>query len=74
MKTRDGRGSTTCCAVVKEERGTKGAALTTYLSLPGRYMVLMPESDSKGISRKIEEEAQRRALKEAFARFKQNAR
>jgi ribonuclease E len=53
--------------VVKEERGTKGAALTTFLSLPGRYMVLMPESDTKGVSRKIEEESQRKKLKSAMA-------
>lgn len=40
--------------VVKEERGNKGAALTTYLSIPGRYCVLMPNtSESGGISRKI---------------------
>ena len=53
--------------VVKEERGTKGAALTTFLSLPGRYMVLMPESDTKGVSRKIEEESQRKKLKSSMA-------
>ncbi len=58
------RGQEILVQVVKEERGTKGAALTTYLSLPGRYMVLMPDSDTKGISRKIEEEAQRKKLKE----------
>ena len=40
--------------VVKEERGTKGAALTTYLSLAGRYSVLMPNTArGGGISRKI---------------------
>ncbi len=53
--------------VVKEERGTKGAALTTFLSLAGRYMVLMPESDSKGISRKIDNESDRKQLKQAMA-------
>ena len=61
------RGQELLVQIVKEERGTKGAALTTYLSLPGRYMVLMPESDTKGVSRKIEEESQRRKLKEAMA-------
>ncbi len=50
--------------VEKGERDTKGAALTTYLSLPGRYMVLMPGSDSAGISRKVESEAVRKKLKE----------
>jgi Rne/Rng family ribonuclease len=58
------RGQEILVQVVKEERGTKGAALTTYLSLPGRYMVLMPETDTKGISRKIEKEGDRKKLKE----------
>jgi ribonuclease E len=60
------RGQELLVQVVKEERGTKGAALTTYLSLPGRYMVLMPESDTKGVSRKIEQESQRKKLKETM--------
>ncbi len=51
--------------VVKEERGTKGAALTTYLSLAGRYTVLMPNTPSGGgISRKITVPADRKRLKE----------
>ena len=51
--------------VVKEELGTKGASLSTYVSLPGRYLVLMPESEtSGGISRKIEDEEERKKLKE----------
>lgn len=58
------RGQEILVQIVKEERGTKGAALTTFLSLPGRYMVLMPESDTKGISRKIEKESDRKKLKE----------
>ena len=50
--------------VVKEERGTKGAALTTYLSLAGRYCVLMPNSShGGGISRKISNGADRKRLK-----------
>ena len=50
--------------VVKEERGTKGAALTTYLSLPGRYCVLMPNtSRGGGISRKITNVRDRKRLK-----------
>ena len=54
--------------VVKEERGNKGAALTTYLSLAGRYSVLMPNSPSGGgVSRKITSVADRRRLKEAMA-------
>ncbi len=50
--------------VVKEERGNKGAALTTYLSLAGRYCVLMPNSThGGGISRKISNGADRKRLK-----------
>ncbi len=50
--------------VVKEERGNKGAALTTYLSLAGRYCVLMPNtSHGGGISRKISSGADRKRLK-----------
>jgi ribonuclease E len=53
--------------VVKEERGNKGAALTTYLSLAGRFSVLMPNSPSGGgVSRKITSVADRRRLKEAM--------
>ncbi len=51
--------------VVKEERGNKGAALTTYLSLAGRYSVLMPNTArGGGISRKITNTADRKKLKE----------
>ena len=54
--------------VVKEERGTKGAALTTYLSLAGRYSVLMPNTArGGGISRKITNAEDRARLKEAAA-------
>ena len=50
--------------VVKEERGNKGAALTTYLSLAGRYCVLMPNSShGGGISRKISSASDRKRLK-----------
>src|SRR5690606_26763112 len=51
--------------VVKEERGNKGAALTTYLSLAGRYCVLMPNSShGGGISRKISSVSDRKRLKQ----------
>ncbi len=54
--------------VVKEERGSKGAALTTYISLPGRFCVLMPNSPrGGGVSRKITSLADRRRLKEVIA-------
>ena len=54
--------------VVKEERGSKGAALTTYLSLAGRYCVLMPNTaHGGGISRKISNPADRKRLKQVMA-------
>jgi ribonuclease E len=54
--------------VVKEERGNKGAALTTYLSLAGRYCVLMPNTThGGGISRKISNVADRKRLKSIMA-------
>lgn len=49
--------------VVKEERELKGATLTTYISLPGRYLVVMPGSDRGGISRKISDGEQRSRLR-----------
>ncbi len=57
--------------VVKEERGTKGAALTTYLSLAGRYCVLMPNTArGGGISRKISNGADRKRLKSILTELK----
>ncbi|MBW0144531.1 Rne/Rng family ribonuclease [Sphingomicrobium clamense] len=57
--------------VVKEERGNKGAALTTYLSLAGRYCVLMPNtSHGGGISRKISNGSDRKRLKQIMADLK----
>ncbi|HUZ63617.1 MAG TPA: Rne/Rng family ribonuclease, partial [Acetobacteraceae bacterium] len=54
--------------VVKEERGTKGAALTTFLSLAGRFSVLMPNSPrGGGVSRKITSAADRKRLKDVIA-------
>jgi len=57
------KGDQLLVQVVKEATGNKGANLTTYLSLPGRYLVLMPGSDSAGISRKIEKESERKKLR-----------
>lgn len=58
-------GQTLLVQVVKEERGNKGAAFTTYLSLAGRYCVLMPNRiKSGGVSRKITNAADRKRLKE----------
>ncbi|HIJ94133.1 MAG TPA: Rne/Rng family ribonuclease [Desulfuromonadales bacterium] len=61
------RGQELLVQVEKDERDNKGSALTTYISLPGRYMVTMPGSDSSGISRKVEQEGARKRLKEIVA-------
>ncbi|MEA3363833.1 MAG: Rne/Rng family ribonuclease, partial [Thermodesulfobacteriota bacterium] len=61
------RGQEILVQIVKEERGSKGAALTTFLSIPGRYMVLMPDSTTKGVSRKISVDSERRNLKKTMA-------
>ncbi|MBI2559932.1 MAG: Rne/Rng family ribonuclease [Planctomycetes bacterium] len=53
--------------VTKVGIGDKGPTLTTYISLPGRYLVLMPESDHYGISKKIDEEEERKRLKKIIA-------
>jgi ribonuclease E len=61
------RGQELLVQITKEERGTKGAALTTYASLAGRYMVLMPGSQTRGVSRKAESDSQRKELKKAMS-------
>jgi len=58
------RGQEILVQIVKEEVGSKGANMTTYLSLPGRCVVLMPGSDSSGISKKISGEERRSQLRE----------
>jgi ribonuclease G len=50
--------------VIKAPRGTKGARVTTRLTLPGRYVVLMPEGSHLGVSRKIEDRAERERLRQ----------
>ncbi len=60
------KGQDVLVQVVKEEVGKKGANMTTYLSLPGRSVVLMPGSDSSGISRKISGEERRSQLRKAM--------
>jgi ribonuclease E len=63
------RGQEVLVQVVKEVTGNKGANMTTYLSLPGRFLVLMPGSDSAGISRKIVGEERRSSLREIMSEF-----
>ena len=58
------KGQEVLVQVVKEEVGTKGANMTTYLSLPGRCVVLLPGSDSSGISRKLSGEEIRSQLRD----------
>lgn len=62
------RGQIMLIQVQKEERGNKGAAVTTYLSLPGRYCVLMPNSPrGGGVSRKIASIAERKRMREILS-------
>ena len=56
--------------VVKAPRGTKGARVSTRISLPGRYLVLMPDADNVGISRKIDEKQERDRLKKISDKIK----
>lgn len=56
--------------VGKEPTGTKGAFLTTYLSLPGRYFVLTPGREQLGVSRKIEDDKERTRLKTLMSELK----
>lgn len=58
------RGQELIVQVTNDPAGKKGAMLTTYISLPGRYTILMPGSKTRGISRKITDEKERNRLKE----------
>src|SRR5437762_3352092 len=58
------RGDEIIVQIIKEGIGTKGPTLTTYLSIPGRILVMMPGMVSKGVSRKIEDEVERRRLRQ----------
>jgi ribonuclease E len=58
------RGDEVLVQVIKESIGTKGPTLSTYISIPGRYLVLMPGLNRVGVSRKIADEGQRRRLRQ----------
>ena len=58
------RGDEVLVQVIKEGIGTKGPTLSTYISIPGRYLVLMPALGRVGVSRKIEDEEERRKLRD----------
>ncbi len=57
------KGQSVVVQVTKDAIGDKGPTLTTYISIPGRYLVLMPSMSRTGVSRKIEDEKERRRLK-----------
>ena len=58
------RGDEVVVQVIKEGIGTKGPTLSTYISIPGRYLVLMPALGRVGVSRKIEDDDERRKLRD----------
>jgi ribonuclease E len=64
------KGQELIVQVEQDQRGTKGARLTTFISLPGRYIVMMPGQEKIGISRKIECGRDRDRLKQAFNKLK----
>ncbi|MBM4089908.1 MAG: Rne/Rng family ribonuclease [Planctomycetes bacterium] len=60
------RGDEVLVQVIKEGMGTKGPTLSTYISIPGRYLVLMPALGRVGVSRKIEDDVERRKLRDTL--------
>ena len=60
------RGQEIVVQVIKEGVGTKGPTVTSYLSVPGRFLVMMPGMDRVGVSRKIEDDEQRRAMRQVL--------
>ncbi len=60
------RGDEVLVQVIKEGIGSKGPTLSTYISIPGRYLVLMPALGRVGVSRKIEDEQQRKVLRQTL--------
>ena len=63
------KGKPIVVQVTREPEGNKGAALTTNLSLAGRYLVLTPFDDTRGVSRKVEDEETRKRLKDQIAKL-----
>ncbi|MFA4842726.1 MAG: ribonuclease E/G, partial [Candidatus Omnitrophota bacterium] len=64
------KGQEVLVQVVKESFGTKGPRLSTHIGIAGRYLVLMPEDKQVGISRRIEDDAERRRLRQIFQELK----
>ncbi|HUV39450.1 MAG TPA: Rne/Rng family ribonuclease, partial [Planctomycetota bacterium] len=63
------RGQHVVVQITREGIGKKGPSVTTYLSLPGKYLVLMPGIKRRGVSRKIEDEAERERLRQMLTEF-----
>lgn len=63
------RGQEIAVQVIKEGHGSKGPSVTSYLSIPGRYIVMMPLMDRVGVSRKVEDEDERRKMKEILEKL-----
>ncbi|MBM4007316.1 MAG: Rne/Rng family ribonuclease [Planctomycetes bacterium] len=57
------KGQEVLVQVIKQGIGTKGPTVTSYLSIPGRLLVMMPDMDKVGVSRKVEDETQRREMR-----------
>jgi Rne/Rng family ribonuclease len=66
------QGQEVVVQVVKEPLGTKGARITSHLSLPGRFLVYMPTVDHIGVSRKIESRDERRRLRSIVQKFRED--
>ncbi|MCZ6736002.1 MAG: Rne/Rng family ribonuclease [Planctomycetota bacterium] len=64
------RGDEVLVQVLKEGLGTKGPTLTSYLSIPGRLLVMMPEMDRVGVSRKVEDPVKRRQMRQVLDSLK----
>ena len=64
------KGQEVLVQVVKESYGTKGPRFSCHIGLPGRYLVLMPQDNQIGVSRRIEDEEERRRLRQVFQELK----
>ncbi|MCG6925819.1 MAG: Rne/Rng family ribonuclease [Acidobacteria bacterium] len=71
IEDRLSEGQEVVVQVLKEPLGTKGARITSHVSLPGRYLVLMPTVEHVGVSRKITDEEERRRLKTILKEIRQ---
>ena len=64
------KGQEVLVQVVKESYGTKGPRFSCHIGIPGRYLVLMPQDNQIGVSRRIEDEEERRRLRQVFQELK----